>query len=111
MTGTISLKRITDRVWIANDLYSYMWQNVKYEDRNAWSECIVTDLLSLMYESCKSCNQEILEVAKSFINSNPQLTKYLRNARNKNNRIWYYLSKLFFNNFYGAYRLLYRMRY
>lgn len=111
MKSKVSAKRIMDRIWISHDLYKFSNEHVSKDFRCRWRECVVVDVNAIMYDACRSKNREIMEIAKSYINNNKCLTDCLKYSRNKNNRLWYYLSKVCLNNFYFIYCLLYKIKY
>lgn len=111
MTETVKPKRITDRIWIAHDMYKYMEEYVSDQDKPAWAECLITDLNAIMFDAFRSRNDEIKKIVRPFINKEKHLTQWLKNANNRRNRIWYYLSKVCLGDYYMAYSLLYKIRY
>lgn len=111
MFSPVSKKRILDRIWISHDLYDFSQEYVLDRDKNKWRECIVIDVNAVMYDTFRSGNKELHSIAKQYINKEKSLTNCLKYSNNKKNRIWYYISRLFFNNFYLTYRFLFWLRY
>ncbi len=111
MTEAVKPKRISDRIWIAYDLYKFMEENVKDTDKLKWVECITTDLNAVMFDAFRSKDREIIEMVHPFINKEKNLTSLLKFSFNKRIRLWYYLSKLCFGNYFWTYKLLYNIRY
>lgn len=111
MNETVKPKRLEDRIWISHDLYKYMEENVQEADKQRWSECIVTDVNAIMFDAFRSRNPEIIDMVHPFINKEKHLTKLLKYSDNNRNRMWYYLSKLCFGNFFFVYNILYKIRY
>lgn len=111
MNAKVSQKRIMDRIWISHDLYKYMVENVSICDRHRWAECIITDINAIMFDAFRSHDKEIINLVRPYIMNEKQLTLLLKYSNNKRNRIWYYLSKLCFNNFFLVYKYLYKLRY
>lgn len=111
MKESVKPKRLTDRIWISHDLYRYMNENVTERDKKRWAECIVTDVNAIMYDAFRSNNQEIKDMVRPYINKEKHLTLWLKYSNNNRNRMWFYLSKLCFGNFYFVYSVLYKIRY
>lgn len=111
MKSKVTRKRIEDRIWIAHDLYKFMEDNVTSGDKVDWASCIITDLNATMFDACRSNDPELLLLAKNFINKETRLTALLKHSTNRRNRIWYWLSKVAFGNFYIVYKVLFSLRY
>lgn len=111
MKSKVTEKRINDRIWISHDLFDFMCENVMFDDRKAWSECIVTDVNAIMFDALRSGDASLKEKAKKYIDKEKKLTSLLKNSSNFNNRIWYWLSKSLMGKFYMVYSLLYKLRY
>lgn len=111
MKSDVSEKRINDRIWISYDLLNFMHNNVLPGDQKKWAECIITDVNAIMFDAFRSHNQCIKDIVKQYINKETYLTELLKHAKNRRNRIWYYLGRLCFDDFYFVYSILYKLRY
>lgn len=111
MMEMVKAKRLKDRIWIAHDLYRYMQESVAESDKYKWAECIITDVNAIMFDAFRSHDQKIKDMVHPFINKERHLTIWLKYAKNRRNRIWYYLSKLCLGNFYFTYSILFKLRY
>lgn len=111
MKSKVNTKRIQDRIWISHDLYAFMINHVCKEDQREWSECIITDINAIMFDACRSGENEHLHLVRKYINGEKHLTHLLKYSDNFKNQIWYYLGKFLGGDFYSAYSILYKLRY
>lgn len=111
MKSNVSKKRLDDRIWISRDLYNFMLENVLKEDRKKWAECIVTDVNAIMFDAFRSHDYELMMLSKQFVDRVPYLTEWLRFSKNRNNRIWYWTSRILCGNYFNVYSVLFKLRY
>lgn len=111
MNEKVTKKRLLDRIWISKNLYEFMNDNVSQVDKRRWSECIVTDVNAIMFDAFRSHDYGLIKLSEKYINNVPHLTKLLSYSKNINNRLWYWLGKLLFGNFFIVYSILFKLRY
>lgn len=106
----VSIKRISDLMYIINELINY-GKTIDVDIRYQWGRCI-TQITNSILRLSKNCdNEEMRKKTKKFINKNAvEIRRYLLSS-SRNNKIMALLSYILMGNLYCAYTILYTFKH